>query len=59
MTDQITIQFAKGGFVLTTITGGNAPTQEVFVSPGKLIKAVRTAIDDLSLIPKKAEDAAE
>jgi hypothetical protein len=57
MTDQITIQFAKGGFVLLTQTSTGA-IQEVFVSQGKLIKAIRGAIDELSLIPKKADDAA-
>lgn len=62
MINQLILQFAKGGFVLTTLNSDtNEPVaQEVFVSQGKLIKAIRTAIDELSLMPKKAEgEAAE
>jgi hypothetical protein len=56
----LTIHFADGGFVLTVDTETDTKTS-VFVSQGKLIKAVRTAIDELSLLPKKAEadEAAE
>lgn len=55
MTNAVTVEFAKGGFVLSTFTTDGEPTQEVFVSQGKLIKALRGAIDELSLLPKKAE----
>lgn len=56
MNSTITIEFAKGGYVLHTNTD-QGPTTEVFVSTGKLIKAVRGAIDELTLLPKKADDA--
>ena len=56
--NQVTIQFAKGGFVVTTITEAGTST-EVVNSVGKLNKAVRTAVEELSLLPKKADDAAE
>ena len=48
------ISFAKGGFILTVESDGNTST-EVFQSQAKLVKAVRTAIDELSLIPKKGD----
>lgn len=54
----IVISFANGGYVLQTISDG-ADKTEVFVSTGKLIKAVRGAIDELTLLPKKADDSAE
>ena len=56
----LSIHFADGGFVLTVETEVDTKTS-VFVSQGKLIKAVRSAIDDLSLMPKKADadEAAE
>jgi hypothetical protein len=54
----IVISFANGGYVLQTITEDSDKT-EVFVSTGKLIKAARAAIDELSLLPKKADDSAE
>jgi hypothetical protein len=43
---------------MQTITEDTDKT-EVFMSVGKLNKAVRTAIDELSLLPKKAEADAE
>jgi hypothetical protein len=58
MQSAITIEFANGGYVLHTSTDTGDKT-EVFVSTGKLIKAVRGAIDELSLLPKKADDSAE
>ena len=54
----IIISFANGGYVLNTVTDGDDKT-EVFVSTGKLIKAVRAGIEELTLLPKKADDAAE
>lgn len=56
--NQITIQFAKGGFVLNISTEEGTAT-EVFVSTGKLNKAVRTAVDELSLLPKKTEETTD
>ena len=53
--NSITISFANGGFVLTKVVDQEIST-EVFVSQGKLNKAVRTAVEELSLLPKKAED---
>jgi hypothetical protein len=58
MESTITIQFAKGGYALHTSTD-TGDVMEVFVSTGKLIKALRGAIDELSLLPKKADDAAD
>lgn len=52
------IQFAKGGFILTITTDG-VTTSEVFSSMGKLNKALRAAVENLSLLPKKADDDAE
>lgn len=54
----IVIQFAHGGFILQTNVDGDTRT-EVFVSQGKLMKAVRGAVDSLSLLPKKADDGAD
>lgn len=54
--NQVTIQFAKGGFIVTTRTEQGEST-EIVNSVGKLNKAVRSAVEDLSLLPKKADDA--
>lgn len=59
MPSQITIQFVKGGYVLHTNKDDDTDTVEVFVSTGKLIKALRGAIDELTLLPKKADDVSE
>lgn len=56
--NSVTIEFAKGGFIITTMTE-EATTTEIVTSVGKLNKAVRAAVDELSLLPKKADDAAE
>jgi len=53
--NSVTISFAQGGFVLTTVIDNQLKT-EVFVSQGKLNKAVRAAVEELSLLPKKADD---
>ena len=55
----ILISFANGGYVMQTITDDIGEKTEVFVSTGKLNKAVRTAVEELSLLPKRADDAAE
>lgn len=54
--NQITIQFANGGYVLTTVVDG-VQRAEVFASTAKLNKAVRSAVEELSLLPKKAGDS--
>ncbi len=54
----ITIQFAKGGYVFYVNTD-NSNVTEVYVSTNKLIKALRSHIDELSLLPKKADDITE
>jgi len=56
MMNDITIQFAQGGFILHVATETEGKCT-VFVSQGKLMKAVRTAIEELSLLPKKAEES--
>jgi predicted RNA-binding protein YlqC (UPF0109 family) len=48
----ISIQCVHGGFVLTTQVEDDFKT-EVFTSQGKLLKALRTLIDEQSLISKK------
>lgn len=58
MPNQIIIQYAFGGFILTKIVDGKS-TVEVFNSVGKLNKAIRAATEELSLLPKKAEEADE
>lgn len=52
----ITIQLVHGGFILSTFDGENSKT-EVFTSQGKLMKALRAAVDSQSLVSKK--EAAE
>jgi hypothetical protein len=54
----ITINIVKGGYVLS-VDSDEGSTEEVFMSTAKLNKAVRTAIDTYTLIPKTKADAAE
>lgn len=56
--NDIVIQFANGGFILEINVDGDTKTS-VFVSQGKLMKAVKGAVDTLSLLPKKADDSEE
>lgn len=56
--NQVIIQFANGGFIITKTTDG-VTTTEVVTSVGKLNKAVRAAVEELSLLPKKSDDADE
>jgi len=39
------VQTVKGGYILTSYGGRGEAEQEVFMSPGKLIKALRTLIE--------------
>lgn len=54
----IVIHFAQGGFIIEKNADGKRST-EVVTSVGKLNKAVRAATEELSLLPKKAEDGDE
>lgn len=47
----INVQCVHGGFILATY--GDEAKVEVFTSQGKLMKALRTAIDEHSLVSKK------
>lgn len=58
MINQVTIQFAKGGFIVTT-HAEDSVSVEVVNSVGKLNKAVRAAVEELSLLPKKGDDSAD
>ena len=55
----ITIQLVHGGYVLTTPNGDDDFKTEVFTSTEKLNKAVRTAVDEYTLVVKTKADAAE
>lgn len=56
MPNQITVQFANGGFIISKVVDGVA-TVEVVNSVGKLNKALRSAVDELSLLPKRGDGA--
>lgn len=51
----ITIQLVHGGYVLRTPADEGHKT-EVFTSTAKLVKAVRGAIDEFTLVAKKSAD---
>jgi hypothetical protein len=63
----ITIQLVHGGFILSRPTASELGDQfsnyktEVFTSQAKLMKAVKAAVEEFSLVPstKKDADAAE
>ena len=59
MESNINIEVVHGGFVLTRDVADKGSRTEVFTSTGKLMKALRGAIEELSLLPKKAEADAE
>ena len=45
MTDHLTIQFAKGGFIVTTVTDGGKKTEtEVVATPRKLQQLVKEKV---------------
>jgi hypothetical protein len=58
MPNQVNIQYVTGGFIITTMVDGKQ-TVEIVTSTGKLNKALRQITEALSLLPKKADDAAE
>jgi hypothetical protein len=53
----ITIQLVHGGYVLHVTPGDENTKTEVFTSTAKLNKAVRTAVEELTLVAKKGSDA--
>ena len=55
----IIIQLVHGGYVLMTPTAADGEKTEVFTSTAKLTKAVRAAIEEFTLVAKKASDAEE
>lgn len=54
--ETITIQLVHSGYVLTSPTADGRGKVEVFTSTAKLNKAVRTAVDEFTLVPKKANE---
>ena len=55
----LSIQMVNGGFIMTSM-GEHDHRTEVFTSQGKLMKAVRSAIDEGSLVKKeKSDDSTE
>jgi len=52
----IQIQLVHGGFILQTYDNGTDRT-EVFTSQGKLMKAIRSAIEANSLVGKAKDDS--
>lgn len=53
----ITIELVHGGYVLhTSDRAASDMRTEVFTSTAKLNKAVRAAVETLTLVPKKAND---
>ena len=57
----ISIQLVHGGYILHSPQADGNYKTEVFTSTGKLNKAVRTAVEEFTLVPKssKAEADAE
>lgn len=58
MPNQVIVQYVTGCFVIIKFVDGVQST-EVVTSTGKLNKALRAATEELSLLPKKADDAAD
>lgn len=54
--NSITIMLVHGGYVLHTPTANGGSRSEVFTSTAKLNKAVRAAVEEFTLVPKKASD---
>lgn len=54
----ISIQLVHGGYILHSPIAGGFYKTEVFTSTAKLNKAVRTAIEEFTLVAKKASDEA-
>lgn len=58
MESTITIQLVHGGYVLITPSDNGSKT-EVFTSTAKLNKAVRAAVEEFTLVPKKGAGEAD
>ena len=52
----LTVQCVNGGFILTSAAQDEEMRTEVFTSQGKLMKALRAAIDAGSLVKKEKGD---
>jgi hypothetical protein len=55
----ISIQLVHGGYILHSPLAGGFYKTEVFTSTAKLNKAVRTAVEEFTLVSKKADEASE
>lgn len=60
----VTIQMVRGGYVATfpyVAADGSTMVSntEVFTSTAKMLRAVRAAVDEFTLVPKKAADKDE
>ena len=55
----INIQLVHGGFIFTSEGEEGCYKTEVFTSQGKLMKAVRTALEGNSLVGKTKDEVAE
>lgn len=53
----ITIDLVHSGYVLTSPTADGSFKTEVFTSTAKLNKAVRTVVEEFTLVAKKAGEA--
>lgn len=57
----VTIQMVRGGYVVTLphigLDGSTMVSNtEVFTSTAKMLRAVRAAVDEFTLVPKKSAD---
>lgn len=52
----IQVQIVKGGFILESM-GETGQETEVFISQGKLLKAIRLAVEANALVGKTKDDA--
>ena len=59
MESVITIQLVHGGYVLIAPAADGTTKTEVFTSTAKLNKAVRTTVEEFTLVVKKSTDAEE
>jgi hypothetical protein len=56
MTDQVSIQFVKGGFIVTTLTEDGKKTEtEIVATPRKLQQLIKEKVEALSTTPNTEE----
>jgi hypothetical protein len=55
MTDQVTIQFVKGGFIVTTFQEGKTVETEIVATPRKLQQLLKDKVEALSTTPNTDE----